>query len=412
MVIAIVIPRFPLLVAMLAAKLPQDREVALGPQPGDPQVVGLCTDAAEKHGVVPGIRVGEALSRCPDLELVAPDPNTVAKADERLIERLEALGAAVEPVEAGVACFESRGLERLHGGLERLLRRLPAALPVGAGGRIGVATSRFAALQAARESTTRKPLVLQKREVPHFLSPLPISRLGSALGRDGDSDIESTPDDPFDAETITMLKNLGIKTLGQFAMLPRDSVMDRLGFNGARAWRLARGGDDRRLRPRTPPDPIESTVTFPEAVGAMPALQSAAKMLIYQITAIANARGRAIRRIGFRAQLTGDGSWSKSITLREPSADPERIAIAALPNLEGITAPVTELMVRADASTAASGRQLSAFDTGQDERARRVGEALRHVRSAHGDEAVLKAIEVEPHTRLPERRWALAPFDI
>ena len=254
--------------------------------------------------------------------------------------------------------------------------------------------------------------MLHVREVPLFLSPLPVNRLGSALGRDGDNGIESTPDDPFDAETITMLRNLGIKTLGQFAMLPRDAVMERLGLNGARAWRLARGGDDRRLRPRTPPDPIESSVTFPEAVGAMPALQSAAKMLIYQITAIATARGRAIRRIGFRAQLAGDGSWSKSITLREPSTDPERIAAAALPNLQGITAPVVELIIRADASTAASGRQLTAFDAGSDERKRRVGEALRHVRSAHGDGALLKAIEVEPHTRMPERRWALAPFDI
>ena len=412
MVIAIVIPRFPLLVAMLAAKLPRDREAALGPQPGAPQVVGLCTEAAEKHGVTPGLRVGEALSRCPELALVAPDPTAVAKADERLIERLEAMGAAVEPVEAGVVCFESRGLERLHGGLDRLLRRLPAALPVGAGGRIGVATSRFAALQAAREATTRAPLVLQKREVALFLSSLPITRLGSALGRDEDSDIESTPDDPLDAETITLLQNLGITTLGRFAMLPKEAVMDRLGLNGARAWRLVRGGDDRRLRPRTPPDPIESSVVFPEAVGAMPALQSATKMLIYQITAIANARGRAIRRIGFRAQLTGEGSWSKSITLREPSADPERIAAAALPNLESVTAPVLELTIRADASAAASGRQLTAFDTGPEEHKRRVGEALRHVRSAHGDEALLKAVEVEPHTRLPERRWALAPFDI
>jgi protein ImuB len=412
MVIAVVIPRFPLLVALLAAKTPRDRPVALGPQPGDPQVVGLCTGAAQKHGVIPGLRVGEALSRCPELQLVPPDPEGVAKASEKLLERLEAMGAAVEPVEVGVACFESRGLERLHGGLDRLLKRLPAALPVGAGGRIGVAPSRFAALQAGREAKTRAPLMLQKREVAHFLSPLPIGRLASALGRDGDADAESTPDDPLDAKTVAMLESLGIRTLGQMAMLPRRAVLDRLGFPGVRAWRLARGEDGRRLRPRTPPDPIESSVTFPEPVGALPALQSAAKMLIYQITAIAAARGRAIRRVGFRAQLIADASWSRSLTLREPSTDPERIASAALPNLGTIAAPVLELTVRADADTAASGRQITLADTGPDERRRRTGEALRHVQSAYGDEALLRAIEVEPHTRLPERRWVLAPFDI
>ncbi len=412
MVIAVVIPRFPLLVALLAAKIPRDRPVALGPQPGDPQVIGLCTGAAQKQGVIPGIRVGEALSRCPELQLAPPDPEGVSKANDKLLERMEAMGAAVEPIEVGVACFESRGLERLHGGLDRLLRRLPAALPVGAGGRIGVAPSRFPALQAGREATTRTPLVLQKREVAHFLSPLPVGRLASALGRDGDSDVDSTPDDPLDAKTVTMLENLGIRTLGQMAMLPQQAVLDRLGFAGARAWRLARGEDDRRLRPRTPPDPIESSVSFPEPVGALPALQSAAKMLIYQITAIANARGRAIRRVGFRAQLTDNASWSRSLTLREPSTDPERISTAALPNLETIAAPVMELTVRADASTVASGRQISIHENGPSERRRRTGEALRHVQAAHGDEALLRAIEVEPHTRLPERRWVLAPFDI
>ena len=412
MVIAVVIPRFPLLVALLAAKIPRDRPVALGPQPGDPQVVGLCTGSARKHGVIPGLRVGEALSRCPELELVPPDPEGVAKANEKLLERLETMGAAVEPVEAGVACFESRGLERLHGGLDRLLKRLPAALPVGAGGRIGVAPSRFAALQAGREAPSRAPHVLHRREVPHFLSPLPVGRLASALGRDGDTGAESTADDPLDHATIAMLEGLGITTLGHMAMLPRRAVLERLGFNGVRAWRLARGEEDRRLRPRTPPDPVESSVTFPEPVGVLPALQSAARMLIYQVTAVASARGRAIRRVGFRAQLAGGASWSRSMTLREPSTDPERICAAALPNLESIAAPVIELTVRADAGVAASGRQMSIDDPGRTEQRRRTGEALRHVQAAHGDEALLRAIEIEPHTRMPERRWVLAPFDI
>jgi protein ImuB len=412
MVIAVVIPRFPLLVALLAAKKPLDLPVALGPQPGDPQVIGLCTPAAQRQGVVAGLRVGEALSRCPALDLVAPDPDAVDRANERLLQRLEAMGAPVEPVEHGVACFESRGLERLHGGLERLLRRVSATLPVGAGGRIGVAPSRFAALQAGREAPGRAPLVLHARQVTHFLSPLPIGRLASALGRDGGDLDDRTPDDPLDAATVAMLEGLGIRTLGQLAMLPRQAVLDRLGLSGIRAWQLARGDEDRALRPRVPPDPIESSVGFPEAIGALPALQSAATMLIYQVTAVARARGRAIRRVGIRARLVGDGSWSRSLTLREASTDPERIAAAAVPNLEGVAAPVLELTVRADASASASGRQLTVVETGLDERRRRTGEALRQVRAAHGDEALLRAVEVEPHTRLPERRWALTPFDI
>jgi len=62
MILTIHIPRFALLVALRSANRPQDAPVALGPQPGDPQLVGLCTPMAEQAGVHPGLRIGEALS--------------------------------------------------------------------------------------------------------------------------------------------------------------------------------------------------------------------------------------------------------------------------------------------------------------------------------------------------------------
>jgi hypothetical protein len=36
-----------------------------------------------------------------------------------------------------------------------------------------------------------------------------------------------------------------------------------------------------------------------------------------------------------------------------------------------------------------------------------VREAARQVRSSQGDDALLRAVEIEPWSRLPERRWAL-----
>src|SRR5687768_2909461 len=95
MIVAVHLPRLPLLVALLQARTPADAQVALGPAPGAPQVVGLCTPAAEAQGVRPGLRIGEALARCPRLELVVADPDAAAEAFERTLERLEAAGFAV-----------------------------------------------------------------------------------------------------------------------------------------------------------------------------------------------------------------------------------------------------------------------------------------------------------------------------
>ena len=146
MIVTAVIPRFTLLVALLAARRPMDAAIALGPQPGDVQVVGQCTPVAAEAGVRPGLRVGEALACCPHLELVVPDPGAAEHAAEEVTERLEAIGAAVQPgYAAGSWTFDSWGLERLHGGLQGVLRHVRAALPVGADGRIGAAPTPFAA---------------------------------------------------------------------------------------------------------------------------------------------------------------------------------------------------------------------------------------------------------------------------
>src|ERR1019366_5111931 len=70
---------------------------ALAPDPGGLQVIGEVSLSAEAFGVHPGMRLGEALARCPRLKLVPPDPAGVADTWERLLVRLEAIGAAGEP---------------------------------------------------------------------------------------------------------------------------------------------------------------------------------------------------------------------------------------------------------------------------------------------------------------------------
>ena len=393
MVVATLIPRFPLLIALRRAGRPPDAAVALGPQPGEPPLVGMCTPAAEMQGVRAGLRVGEALARCPGLELVVPDPDAVARADEDVIRRLEEMGAAVEPMEPGVACLSSEGLERLHGGLDGVLRRVRAALPVGAGGLVGVAPSRFAAVQAARAAIPRSPLIVHRDEVAAFLAPLPADRL------------------PLDPRAVAALDALGLVTIGQVAELPRAAVLDRLGLPGVRAWHLAHGDDDAPLRPRRPPDPLEASFTFPEAVGARQALEAAARLLLSQLAGAAAGRGRAIRALTLRARLEEGASWTTTITLREATADADRLATAALPRLSEVAAPVEALTVRADASGALGGHQLTVVAAADEERSRRVREAARQVRAAQGDDALLRPVEIEPWSRLPERRWALVPFE-
>ena len=89
--------------------------MALAPEPGGPQVIGEPSGAAEAFGVHAGMRIGEALSRCPALALVAPDPVRAEAAWERSLRALESIGAEVEPSRAGEAFFRVEPLRGLWG---------------------------------------------------------------------------------------------------------------------------------------------------------------------------------------------------------------------------------------------------------------------------------------------------------
>src|ERR1700691_2257563 len=118
MIVCVLIPRFELTMAVGDRSELLRAPVALAPEPCATQQVGEVSLAAEAFGIHPRMRLGEALSRCPELTLVPPDPVGVADSWERLLVRLESVGAAVEPERPGLGCFDARGVLRLHRGVE------------------------------------------------------------------------------------------------------------------------------------------------------------------------------------------------------------------------------------------------------------------------------------------------------
>ncbi|MGH2886625.1 MAG: hypothetical protein ACRDPA_28675, partial [Solirubrobacteraceae bacterium] len=137
MIACVLFTRFQLTVASAGREELLQAPIALAPEPGGTQQIGEVSLSAEAFGVHPGMRLGEALARCPSLTLIPPDPAGVADFWERLLVRLESMGAAVEHERPGLVCFDVRGLLRLHGGVEGVLAAARRSLRVPA--RYGVA---------------------------------------------------------------------------------------------------------------------------------------------------------------------------------------------------------------------------------------------------------------------------------
>ena len=203
------------------------------------------------------------------------------------------------------------------------------------------------------------------------------------------------------------LERLGIDTLGRLAELDRDAIADRFGRVGLRARALARGKDT-PLCPRPVREALAVELELPDAVLG-PQLERALELLIARLLAHPERRGRAVRALRLSARLAAGGGWRREVALRRAGTDRARIADALRPQLQLLPAPAAVLRLQAIGLGSAGGDQLSISEP-EDDRRRRISEAVRQTRAAAGSEAVLQVLEVDPDSRVPERRAVLMPF--
>src|SRR5262245_48489088 len=406
-IVCVHIPRFELAVAAGGRHILAAGPVALAPEHGREQLIGEASAAAEAHGVRAGLRLGEALARCPTLRLVTPDPAGVADAWEHVTSALEGIGAAVESDRPGMAWFEERGLRRLHGGsVEAVIAATRRALvpgtpregspAVGAGARIGVAPSRFAALAAAHRARARRPEIAPEvaSSLAAYLAPLPVSLLCAR------AEVAALPE---------AMERFGIATLGELAKLPRAALADRFGEPGLLARDLARGRDT-PLRPRVPSERLQEVLELPESASG-PQLERALGLLIDRVLARPERRGRTLRSVVLSAALVSGGTWRTQMTFREALSDPRRMRLALVGRLSDMPAPADSLRLRVEAFGPASGDQRSLLAEAAAVRRARLREAVRQTRAAAGPDAALRILAVDPDSRVPERRLALAPWE-
>jgi protein ImuB len=393
LIVCVLIPRFELAVAAGGREALAQGPVALAPEAGREQLIGETSAAAEAFGVRAGLRLGEALARCPALKLVAPDPAGVADEWDRVLGKLEGVGAAVESGRPGAAWFDSRGLRNLHGGtVEGVIAAARRAL--GTPARLGAAPSRFAAIAAASRARARRPEIAPEARLAAYLAPLPVDLLASR---------EET------AALPEVLERFGIHTLGELAALPRAALADRFGTAGPLARDLARGKDT-PLRPRRVAERLEERLELPESASGQQ-LERALGLLIDRLLARRERRGRPLRAAVLAAKLVEGGTWRARVTFREALADPRRMRLVLTPRLAELPAPADALRLRAEGFGPPSGDQRSLLAEPAAIRAARLREAVRQARAAAGPDAALRILAVDPDSRVPERRLALTPWD-
>ena len=365
--------------------------VLIGPED---RVFGVSAEAAA-CGVVAGMTSRMAQVRCSEARL--QDANLAhARAElEVLLQLLEGASPQVEPHGWGAAYVDLGGLVRGHadavsfcGEVGRAVRReLGEALQPA----LGWDSGKFTAQAAARRTQPGRLRAVDAVRERGFLRPLPVSLL------------------PLEGGTLQRLCFLGLRTLGQYATLPRAAVWQQFGRAGMLAYRCARGEDDRPIVPRWQAPHLAADVEFETPLVERARLVAALRYLVSPLLAELRGKLQACGQVCLSVRFEDGSAQERARAFLFPVADEERVVRAMDQLLAGMNwqAAATAVAVSLAQIQDAIGEQLTLFPI-QDERAEKLQEVERYLAARFGPSFVagrLRQAEMaQPGAPLPEWR--------
>ncbi len=427
-VAGVLIPRLPLALVLQARPHLRGRPVVVTTEAPSPTraaaraVVAAGSPQATRAGVRPGMPVPEALARCPDAVLQPLPPEQGVRAAARMRAALARVSPLVEGAAPGCAFVGLDGLPGAGNPAAELVlaQRLQQAVQTTLGlvPRVGVADSRVAARAAAWLAPPAPPGQTPALPPPPFatsglcravvapgaaataafLAPLPLHWLGLR---------------PALQERLAWL---GLRTVGALAALPKGALLAQFGPEGGRLWDLAHGHDpDGPIPPHHPPPRCHARLAFPQPVTGQAALHAGLRSLLTRLLPALERAGRSARAATLTATLATGPQQRWTVAFPAPTRDPEHLHRALAARLEGVTLPaaVTALALTLHGLCREVGVQARLFPAPTRLWQRQgLAATLAQLHARFGRPVILQIVEVEPWSRIPERRYALVPAEL
>lgn len=392
-VLAIWCMDWPAVAAAAAAGLPPTARVAVV----HANRVAACSAAAREAGVRRGLRRREAQARCPQVHIAAADPARDARFFEDVIAAVDDVVPRAEVLRPGLLVLPVRGAARYFGSEQAAAERLvDAVAAAGAESQVGVADQLPTAVFAARSGR-----VVEAGRDAAFLSGLSVRQLAAEPSLSGSGR----------GELADLLWRMGIRTLGQFAALPRRDVASRFGTDAVVAHRFARGEPARGPCGRELPPELDAVLDCDPPIDRVDAAAFAGRTLAVALHRSLEAAGVGCTRLAIHA-VTAGGEATRVWRCAEPLTE-DATADRVRWQLDGwLTSrragPVIQLRLRPVEVVSAEALQLPLWGGLGEEDRQRARRALVRVQGLLGQEAV--QVPVLSGGRGPAERITLTPL--
>ena len=348
----------------------------------------------EARNIIPGMPLQEAMSRIRSVVLLRADVSYYEIVFNKVIFSLCQRSPLVEKSVLGCAYISLDGLEQMYGSEARLITSIINAVPNHLNPRVGIANGKFLAYVAALSSRGGQTTKVPDGATSEFLKNLTIDTL------------------PLPWKDRIHLHRFGIHTIGQIKAVGLGPIQAQFGISGRRAWELANGRDHSPLVPYKTTRTVTDHLIFPTPTVTLDALLIAIDVLLGRVFAKPLLKNRYVRMATLEAKVMLNTPWVRNVVFRNAVGNKKMASSAlhaALTNI-ALPGPLEDLSLTLSGLTGESGIQTSLFSNVR--RQKQLREIIRHMEARfRTNPPIFKVKDIEPWSRIPERRQSLVQFD-
>lgn len=345
----------------------------------------------ELQGIQRDMPLQQALGVHGDVELLHADVPHYWSVFNGLLDALEKKSPLVEGSALGDIYIGLEGLHLLYPDDASLASAIREAVPAVFDAHIGIARGKFPAYLAALHYPPGGYKAFDGDLVP-FLKDLSCDLL------------------PVSLKSKERLHGFGLHTLGQVTALLPGPLQAQFGSEGKRIWELANGSDDTPLYPRMTEEMLEESATLPSVTISLDVMLISLEAMLSHAFTILGPKGMGIRRVTLWTRSWLAEHWECNIQFKEPVMT-TKTALSRIKQVMENTpqpGPVEQLGMKITGLGRQHGRQRSLFS---EVRAKdHLMDDIKQLEFRLGGPQLYKIMEVEPWSRIPERRYALKPL--
>jgi DNA polymerase-4/protein ImuB len=388
-ILCVLLPHFPLRCELIRHPALIEQPVMVTYTVGSEKLI--LDFSPELQGIQRDMPLQQALSIHGDMELLHADVLHYWLVFNKLLDALEKKSPLVEGTELGNIYIGLDGLHLLYPDDTDLVSAALEALPAIFDVHLGIAEGKFPAYLAALHSPSGGYKVFIG-DIALYLKDLSCDLL------------------PISLKSKERLHTFGLHTLGQVTELSPGPLQAQFGTEGKRLWELANGIDETPFYPRMTEEIIEESTTLSSITTSLDVMLVAIEVMLSRAFVRFDSKGMGIRRINLWTRSWLAEHWEHNINFKEPAMT-TKSALSRIKQVMENTpqpGPVEQLGMKITGLGRQHGKQKSLFT---EVRAKdHLMDDIKQLEFRLGGPQLYRMMEVEPWSRIPERRYALKPL--